>query len=58
MSDFIFSNNKVDLLDGEAFRINANGRILIERNNFMQMSHSALSGILQNDYTWTAYVIN
>ncbi|XP_055305292.1 uncharacterized protein LOC129569989 [Sitodiplosis mosellana] len=45
VSDFIFSNNKVDLLDGEAFQMNANGRILIERNNFTQMSHSALSAI-------------
>ncbi|XP_031628451.1 uncharacterized protein LOC116344164 [Contarinia nasturtii] len=44
-NDFIFSNNKVDRLDGEAFRMNANGRIIFERNNFSQISHSALSAI-------------
>lgn len=41
----MFSNNNVNQLDGEAFQIKANGRISFERNNFLQFSHSALSGM-------------
>lgn len=46
VNDFIFSKNKVDRLDGEAFQVNANGRISFERNNFSHISHSALSGMV------------
>lgn len=45
VNDFMFSNNKVDHFDGEAFHMNANGRISFERNNFLQFSHSALVGM-------------
>lgn len=46
VNHFVFTENIVDRLDGEAFRIKVNGRILIARNNFSQISHLALSGKL------------
>lgn len=46
VNDFIFSDNKVDRIDAEAFQLNANGRILFERNNFLHISRSALSGTI------------
>lgn len=32
-------------IDGEAFQMNINGRILIERNNFSNISYLAFSGM-------------
>lgn len=44
MNDFIFSDNRIEQLDAEAITLNGNGRIIIERNNFSRISHSAFSG--------------
>lgn len=48
VNNFIFANNNVERLDGEAFQMNINGRISFERNNFSQFSHLALSGMLSS----------
>lgn len=46
VKNFKFAENTVDHLEAEAFRMNVNGRISIERNQFSQINHLALSGIL------------
>lgn len=45
VKNFKFAENTVDRLEAEAFRMNVNGRISIERNQFSQINHLALSGI-------------
>lgn len=46
VKNFKFAENTVDHLEAEAFRMNVNGRISIERNQFLQINHLALSGIM------------
>lgn len=44
LNQFTFSNNDVRRIDGEAFQMNVNGRILIEHNNFLNISYQAFVG--------------
>lgn len=45
VNDFIFADNRIERFDAEAFGLNANGRIIIERNHFSRIDHSAFLGI-------------
>lgn len=46
VNDFIFADNQIEHFDAEAFSLYTNGRIIIERNNFLRIDHAALSGMV------------